>query len=340
MPANADTPRDLSTSVVIPVRDGGEAFRRCLQGVAALAPAPLEVIVVVDGDDPASAAAVAADLAAARCLRLPSRRGPAAARNAGARAARGDLLLFLDADVVPAPGLVGQVQAAFRADPGLAALIGSYDDRPAAPSFLSQYRNLLHHHTHQTGARRASTFWGACGAVRRSVLEALGGFDEDYAIPAVEDIELGYRMRRAGHRIELRREIQVTHLKHWGLRNMLVTDIRQRAIPWTRLLLREGTIRNDLNLRTEGRLSAVLAWLLLLALCCLPWWSAALWPAAVAALLLLGLNAPFYRFLARARGPGFALAAIPWHWLYFLYASAAFAYVMLGAQLGAARQSA
>jgi hypothetical protein len=48
-------------------------------------------------------------------------------------------------------------------------LIGSYDDAPGANNFLSQYKNLFHHYTHQTGSEEASTFWGACGAIRRDV---------------------------------------------------------------------------------------------------------------------------------------------------------------------------
>jgi hypothetical protein len=56
---------------------------------------------------------------------------------------------------------------AFQNDHDLAAVIGSYDDEPFEPNFLSQYKNLLHHYVHQTANRDASTFWGACGAIRR-----------------------------------------------------------------------------------------------------------------------------------------------------------------------------
>jgi glycosyltransferase involved in cell wall biosynthesis len=317
-----------SVALVVPVHRGGEAFRLCLRGVAALVPAPAEIVVVVDGEDDGSGA-VAEALVSARVLHLPVRRGPAAARNAGARLASGDVLLFLDADVVPSPEAVGQVQRAFGADPRLGALIGSYDADPAAPSFLSQYRNLLHHYTHQTGERRTFAFWGACGAIRREVFGALGGFDEAYAIPSMEDLELGYRLSRAGYRIELHKEIQVKHLKAWGLRNMLSTDLFQRALPWSRLLLREGRIHNDLNLRLGARVSAILAWLVPLGIAASLSWPTAGYTAAASAFLLLAVNAGFYRFLARVRGAPFAIAAVPWHWLYFIYGSAAFAWVVL-----------
>lgn len=283
--------------------------------------------MVVDGEDDGSGAL--AEQAGARVFYCGGPKGPAVARNVGAREARGDVLLFIDADVVPHPPLVDQVKSAFLDDSGLSALIGSYDDAPGAGSFLSQYRNLLHHYTHQTAETEAKTFWGACGAVRRGVFEAVGGFDENYAIPAMEDMELGYRMSDAGYRIALLKHIQVKHLKHWGLVNMLRTDIFQRALPWTRLLARRENIPGDLNLRAASRWSAVFAWLLTFVLCLSMFVPEALFFAVLAAILLICLNRGFYLFLAGLKGWFFMLRAIPWHWLYFLYGSAAFAYVKI-----------
>src|SRR5207244_3699087 len=136
-----------------------------------------------------------------RVIRRPVSEGPARARNLGAHAAAGDLLFFVDADVAIGPDAIDQILAAFEDDPGLAAVFGSYDDEPDAPNFLSQYRNLLHHHVHQTSCAAASTFWAGCGAIRRDVFLAAGGFDERYRNPSVEDIELGYRLTRDGQRI-------------------------------------------------------------------------------------------------------------------------------------------
>lgn len=326
-PVESAPPQPHTVSVIIPVYRGGDIFLNCLAGITALAPPPDEVRVTVDGEDDGSGAA--AESIGAKVFRLPRRSGPAAARNAGARAAQGELLLFLDADVVPNPALVAQVRAAFQADPSLDALIGSYDDAPGDPGFLSQYRNLLHHYTHQTAEEQAHTFWGACGAVRREVFIGVGGFDERIEIPAMEDVELGYRMSEAGHRIRLAKDIQVKHLKRWDALTMLRTDIFQRAIPWARLLLRQGRMRSDLNLRIEGRISAALAWLLLGGAFASPILPEAAYLALAAAGGLLWLNAPLYRFFRDARGWAFAARAIPWHWLYFLYGSAAFLFVLL-----------
>jgi cellulose synthase/poly-beta-1,6-N-acetylglucosamine synthase-like glycosyltransferase len=314
-----------TVSVIVPVFRGGDQFRRCLAGLTGLISPPVEIIVVVDGDDDGSGEA--AEASGARVLRLSRRSGPAAARNAGARMASGDVLLFLDADVIAAPTVVAQVRNAFQADPGLAALIGSYDVDPGDPGFLSQYRNLLHHFTHQTSNTEATTFWGACGAIRRSVFFDVGGFDEAYEIPAIEDIELGYRLVHNGYRIRLDKDLHVKHLKRWEVLSMLRTDILQRAIPWSRLLLRQDRIPKDLNLRPAARVSGGLTCMLLASLLAALWWPTAFYTAAVAAVALTVLNLAFYHFLLQHRGLLFTLQALPWHWLYFLYASVSFAYV-------------
>jgi len=69
------------------------------------------------------------------------------------------------------------------------------------------------------------------------------------------------RLRRAGHRIRCAR-VQVTHLKRWSLSSLWRTDICARALPWTRLILRQEHVPSDLNLDWRSRLSALAAWML------------------------------------------------------------------------------
>ena len=310
----------MKISVIVPVHDGGEAFRACLAGLAACAPPAHELIVVADGGSDESAGFAAA--AGARVITLPAAVGPARARNIGAAAATGDALLFVDADVVVPPGLVGRVSACLQNNPGITAVIGSYDDAPGEPGFLSQYRNLLHHYVHQTGREEASTFWCGCGAIRRAVFLDAGGFSGGFGDPSIEDIEFGYRLRRAGHRIRLAKDVQVTHLKRWTPLLLLRTDVFARAVPWTRLIIRSRVLPNDLNVRASSRASVALVFALITALVASPWAS---WGVALALLSAVGLgalNAGFYWFLWRVRGPLFAAAAVPWHWAYFACAGA------------------
>ena len=100
---------------------------------------------------------------------------------------------------------------------------------------------------------------------------------------------------------------------------MLRTDIFQRGVPWTLLMKRSRIAETDLNVRHEQKVCVVAAGLMTLAVAgaaatASPWLLAAV-PGGIA--LIVALNADFYRFLARRRGWGFALSAIPLHYVYF-----------------------
>jgi GT2 family glycosyltransferase len=315
-------------SVIIPARNAAETLPRCLQALQETTYPHWECIVVDDGSSDDSAA-IAADYGARVMTVEGAPGGPAAARNAGARAARGDVLFFVDADVAVQPQTVTRAAAHLQHDPQLAACFGSYDDAPAAPNFLSQYKNLFHHYVHQTARPEASTFWAGCGAVRRAAFFAAGGFDVRYRRPSVEDIELGYRLCARGYGILLDRELQVKHLKRWTAPGLLCSDVLRRARPWSRLIVRRSGLIDDLNLSQGQRLSALAAWTALAGSVLTPLAPPALLLPVAALLLLVLLNNGFYRFLLAHRGPRFTLCALPWQWLYYLYGSAVFGLVFL-----------
>jgi GT2 family glycosyltransferase len=226
--------------------------------------------------------------------------------------------------VTIARNAVGLVIEAFDREPDLAAVFGSYDDEPFEPSFFSQYKNLFHHYVHQTSSDEASTFWAACGAIRREIFFKMGGFNEGFRWPSIEDIELGYRLKRAGYRIRLLKNLNVKHLKLWGMRSLLRADFFYRALPWTRLILKEGKFLDDLNLKISNRISVVSVYILILALLgsfYIPW---LLIMVLLPVLLLLFLNSRLYCLFKQKRGILFMLKTIPWHWFYFFYSGLAF----------------
>lgn len=320
MPPRADT---VSVSVIVPAFRSAATLGRCLDALRAssLDDVTWELIVVDDGSDDATAAI--ASSAADRVVRVAAGpRGPAHARNAGAAVAQGDILVFIDADVVVAPDALRRMTDHLVPGRPVSAVFGAYDDRPDDTGFVSQYRNLLHHWVHRTNAGDASTFWGACGAVRHSVFDAVGQFDEQrYTRPQIEDVELGYRMHDAGHRIVLDPAVQCTHLKRWTLRSMLRVDLMDRAIPWMHLLIarRETVTAGPLNLKgTEKWLTAItgltlLSTALALLMPDVRW----LLASAVGLAIVIAANAPLLRWLAQERGPWFALRTIPLRILFY-----------------------
>jgi GT2 family glycosyltransferase len=315
-------------SLLITAHRAGPMLDACLKSAATLDPAPREVIVALDGADPA--VLEAANSYGFRVVSNPNSPGVSATRNAGVGAATGNIVVFADSDVLLPPDHIARLVQAFADHPEASAVIGSYDDQPAAPGFVSRYRNLLHHYTHQHGSPDAQTFWAGCGSIRRDVVLSVGGFDESYRLPSVEDIDLGYRLRKAGYRIRLVPSWQVKHLKKWTFADLIFNDIGRRAIPWTRLLRREGRLDNDLNIEMAARLSAALV---CLGICLLPLgflWRPALFLGTLLLTLATALNWTFYKFLARSAGWAVAIAAIPLHWLYFLGAATGFALGHLG----------
>ncbi|NNE44816.1 MAG: glycosyltransferase family 2 protein [Gemmatimonadetes bacterium] len=319
----SDSSRPFFT-IITPVYNGGEAYRACLEAFGRSTFKDWEMIVVDDGSTDGSD--VRATEFGAKVLRTTGRVGPGAARNQGAKEARGEFVFFIDADCEVAPDTLERAAAALKADPGLDALFGSYDDTPAGKTLVSQYKNLQHHFVHQTGAPEATTFWSGCGAMRTTRFLELGGFDvELFPRPSIEDIELGYRLKAAGGRIRLDRDVQVKHHKVWTIPNLVKVDIFDRGIPWTLLTLERGdVVESDLNLEWKAKASVALA--CLVAACLVlavfaPW---LLWAAAGCGTLLLLLNADFYGFFLKKKGLFFTIASVPLHWFYFLYCAVAY----------------
>ena len=277
--------KEAMVSVIVPVRNAAQDLAECLTSILATEDCPFEIIVVDDASTDDSAEV--AKEKGARVVCLDQRSGPAIARNRGAAEAQGEFLLFIDADVLVCPDTLCRFAGTLQKT-GCAAAFGSYDVRPSATNFVSQYKNLLHHHVHQEADRQASTFWSGCGAVRHSVFLEMSGFSELFQRPCIEDIELGMRLIRSGHQVILDSDIQVTHTKRWTPWSLLKTDVFDRAIPWTRLILQEGRVANDLNLKRTQRVCVALALLTLILLGMVAWQQPAilLLPVSVFTLLL------------------------------------------------------
>ncbi|MEP6592000.1 MAG: glycosyltransferase family A protein [Gemmatimonadota bacterium] len=261
-------------SVIVPATNHPATLPQCLAAIQDAASPPEQLLVVEDA----------------------SLTHPALARNSGAAKAAGDILVFIDADVTVHRDVFEKFRAAFAADQNLVAIFGSYDDAPASPGIVSEFRNLLHHHVHQEGAGPAGTFWAGLGAMRRSAFEAAGG----YSVHPIEDIELGMRLVDGGARIVLDPTIQGTHLKHWSLLGMVRTDLFVRGIPWVGLLMdRRGSASlSGLNLGWRHRISALASVALLLGLLLRNVW---LLGGALAVMVVFNLR--FYRLLWRRQGP-------------------------------------
>lgn len=287
-----------SLGVVVPATDAAPFLDRCLGSIAAADDGPDEVIVV---DHPGMSVVDA--------------------RNEGARRTRADVLVFIDSDVLVHADAFSRIRGAFAGDPHLSAVIGTYDERPAAAGTISGFRNLLHHAVGVSAPGPVATFWTGLGAVRWAAFESVGGFDDALRWPRrsrdrrdfMADVALGVRLSETGHRIVLDPGVQGTHLKHWTLTQMVYTDFLLRGVPWVRLLLMRRHAPVHLNLGWRHRISAVVSLLGTSALV-----RRRVGLAATMAATLVALNRPFYALLLRRRGPFEATASIVAHMIHHL----------------------
>jgi glycosyltransferase involved in cell wall biosynthesis len=305
----------LKVTVIIPFHRNLNHLGQSLGAVRRSMP-DAELLIAADGavDD---CRALGAE-AGAQVVIVPGPAGPAVARNRAAALASGDVLAFVDADVVVAPDALPEMCRLLDVESALDGVFGAYDLLPPERNFMSQYKNLSHAYVHEVGNPHASTFWAGLGVVRTNAFRAVGGFDERFRRPSIEDIELGNRLVAAGYSLRLDVRFRGSHLKHWTLWSAIATDIAARGIPWTQLIHRSRALSNDLNTSLGLRLSVVATVLLAAALvltALTPW-------AAVAAAALLaaviGLNFPYYRWFARRRGVLFAVRVIPVHLVHHL----------------------
>jgi GT2 family glycosyltransferase len=310
----------LQISVVIPVRDAADELVRCLAALAESTRLPAEVVVVDDGSSvPVS---LPAPFPVPLLLeRLDPGRGPAAARNRGAAAATGEVLLFLDADVLVGGRGIEHAAEAF-ADPALDGLQGIYRLELPFPELATRYQNAYYHWSfRQVSGRAAAIAATYCFAVRRTVFIQAGGFDERIGAPTVEDEEFGYRLGGLGKRIVVDAGLDVLHLARYSVRTMLRRRFRMsraQGKALLRALARQSPVpvrqAQERSHHPRGAVFSVA--LLLVALLALLAWPLVPGRLCPGLLILAGagfilLQAPFWSFLI-SQGvirPGRLLAA-------------------------------
>jgi GT2 family glycosyltransferase len=192
----------MKLSVVIPTCDRAGNLRACLlllQPVVQTTTIETYEIIVADDGRKFPATALAPDFPNGKWVAGP-RRGPAANRNAGAAAASGDVLVFLDDDCLPSPSLLTAYAAAFS-DPALHAAEGRIRaDRPRTRMDEEAPLN-----------ESGGCFWSCNVALRRDFFTEIGGFDERFPSAAMEDVELRARIRRRSERIRFVPDALVIH---------------------------------------------------------------------------------------------------------------------------------
>jgi lipopolysaccharide/colanic/teichoic acid biosynthesis glycosyltransferase/GT2 family glycosyltransferase len=269
---------------------------------------PVEIIVVDDGstDD---TAAVARRFKGVK-VRSQENAGPAAARNHGAREARGNLLVFVDADCEPAADWLRELTRPLLADESVVAAKGVYRTRQrrwaarfAQLEFEGRYRLLAR-------ARQIAFVDSYSAAIRAEAFRAVGGFDPHFPLADNEDVDLSFKLARSGFKMVFCPRAIVYHVHADTWRRYL--GLKLRRAYWRARVYRRFPER----MLSDNYTPQLLKFQVLLMAAFLPWaaaafwWRPAAWGALAAAALFLVSAAPFLATVF-ARDPLLLVAAIP-----------------------------
>lgn len=178
----------MKLSVIVPTCDRPKELGLCLTALAAeiqqLDPEFCECIVTDDGLLAEARRLIETQFTWARCVRGPQS-GPAANRNNGARVAKGEWFAFTDDDCIPREDWIRQIVEAIGREPKVRVVEGrTIADRARRSLAESSPIN-----------ESGGNLWSCNIAVHRDIFWALGGFDERFPYPAMEDVDFAQRIR-------------------------------------------------------------------------------------------------------------------------------------------------
>jgi glycosyltransferase involved in cell wall biosynthesis len=330
--APSDGPQPVAT-VIVPARNAAATLARTLRPLQAM-PDGWELIVVDDHSEDDTVAIARAH--GARVIVSHGEHSDSCARNAGARVARSDWLVFLDSDVeVSASALVDALQRA--QDSGAAATFGVYDRGAHLLGVVERYKNFWIRHTTLSAPRPLKWLNTSVAFVRYEAWETVGGFEERFnARRGGGDLDFGRRLHEAFGPVLLDPQTEVMHHKRFTLRTLLDNDFR-RARGWVRLAMHTRGVGGVIAQPRQANVGRRFSWGALataggtaaaLGAIAVPW----LWPLAAAGLATAPLlNADFLWAAARTSVGGWPLF-VPLLWLDGLACCAGLG-VELGTQL-------
>jgi glycosyltransferase involved in cell wall biosynthesis len=321
-----------SISIVVPVHDGAATIGKCLAAALASDYPRFEVVVVDDGSTDGTLSII--ESFPVKLVRHPARRGVSCARNAGAAASSGELLLFVDADCLLPKDALAVACAAHGGRPHR-LVGGTYTPRPHDDDFFSAFQSVFVHHF-ETKSARPDYVAAHAMLVDAELFRRSGGFVEGAFIgfaASVEDVELSHRLRRAGCELVMDPSLQVQHVFRFSLRRSLANAVR-KARTWTAYSLANRDVLADSGTASRELKANVASAFATLALAAAAALLGAAW-ALAAALPLLALDLHLNRRLIGAwrRAGGARFAGLATLYYVTLFAAA----VGTGAAVGTAQ---
>lgn len=293
-------------SIVIPTYNAAGFMPDLLDSIFRQKTGDLEVIIVDDRstDDTVRIAGSYP----VRVIELDTNAGPAKARNLGVKAAQGDIIFFLDADVVVIDGTVKAVNDYFQENPDFRCVIGICSTEPLNKGFVPRYMALFEYiHLIGTKENRVSVFAPRCGAIKKAFFEEIGGYNEGYRGADVEDFELARRINRTDS-IILNPNMLVKHM--FADFRQAVRNYFKRTVMWVHLFFREKKLDNAGPTAPSNGIAAVCAFLSLISLPFIPLIPSLKYFFTSLIIIFLISNIRWWNFMRKEEGPVFTVKAL------------------------------
>ncbi len=234
-------------TVVVPVYNSASTLYECLSAIFKSNYPPYEVVVVDDCSTDESLQ-IAGNFPC-RIIKLKANSGAAIARNRGVESATGDIISFLDSDVIIPENALSIISETFEQKSDISGVIGLLSNKIRYRNLCSRYKNSYMHYTYMKLPENVAVFYTSTASIKKDVFENCGGFDENYKSASIEDLEFGQRIANNGYMLYLNKDLQVEHIRYYSFKGLLKTGIiRTAGIIKIRLRAREkGTVRKNNN---------------------------------------------------------------------------------------------
>jgi len=252
-------------SIIIPVYNGRENLEKCLRHIHQSTYKDYEIIVVDDCSDDGSGEV--AKRYTENIMRLEKRSSPAMARNVGSQRAKGDVLLFIDADIFIMTDTIRRIANFLNKNKHIDGVTGPYAEESPSINFCSRYKHLYLRYKFINMPEFVSVPNTALLAVRKDSFEKVERFNTNMF--TCEDFEFGQRFSKAGYRIYNDKTLEVIHNRYFSFRTLLYDDfikavnLTQLFLDWKEDIHRYPGESGILSISTRQILAVVLTMLLI-----------------------------------------------------------------------------
>jgi len=298
-------------SIVIPTYNASRFMPALLESIFNQAVNDMEVIIVDDCSTDNTVEIVTKY--PVRIIQMETNAGPARARNRGVNEAEGDIIFFLDSDVLVLEGTIKEVEEYFKNNPDVQCIIGICATTPLNSGFVPTYMAMFEY-IHLIGQQydAVSVFAPRCGAIKKDFFLAIGGYDEQYKGADVEDFELARRINKKDS-IILNPKLQVRH-QFADFRQALKIYFK-RTVMWVHLFFREKKLDNAGPTSPSNGIAAICAFSSFLSLLLMPFVGFAHYLFVFLAVPYLLSNLKWWNFMRREAGLLFSVRALALNYL-------------------------